>query len=135
MFATEPNIPLSLWTSSYQWAKSTKDIICTSDNSSETFYISARDLKSIAQADLTKYKKKKWTTFDQFRKSFDIWCMEMDKNEEWRKAKCNCPAFFKNYICKHIVGMAIRLKHCKPPPAAKTVPIGEKKKKRQTSKS
>jgi hypothetical protein len=55
--------------------------------------------------------------------------MELEKNEEWRKAKCSCPAFLKNYIYKHIVGMAIRLKHCKPPPAAKTVPIGEKRKR------
>jgi uncharacterized Zn finger protein len=61
--------------------------------------------------------------------------MEMDKNEEWRKAKCNCPALLKNYICKHIVGMAIRLKHCKPPPAAKTVTIGEKRKRGRPAKA
>jgi hypothetical protein len=135
VFAREPNISLSLWTSSYQWAKLTKDVICNSNNSSETFYIPARDLKSIGQADLTKYKNKKWTTFNQFRKSFDIWYMELEKNEEWRKAKCSCPAFLKNYICKHIVGMAIRLKHCKPPPAAKTVPIGEKRKRGRPAKA
>jgi predicted DNA-binding antitoxin AbrB/MazE fold protein len=135
IFATEPNIPLSLWTSSYQWAKSTKDVIRICNNSSETFYIPARDLKSITQAELTKYKKKKWTTFNMFRKSFDIWCMEMEKNEDWRKAKCNCPMFLKNYICKHIVGMAIRLKLCKPPPAAKTIPIGEKRKRGRPAKA
>ena len=50
--------------------------------------------------------------------------------------KLVCPAFFKNYICKHAVGMAIRLKYCKPPPAAaKTVPIGEKRKRGTPAKA
>jgi hypothetical protein len=30
-------------------------------------------------------------------------------------------------MCKNVVGMAIRLNDCKPPPAAKNVPIGEKR--------
>jgi hypothetical protein len=29
-------------------------------------------------------------------------------------------------MCKHVVGMAIRFDYCKPPSAAKNVPIGEK---------
>ncbi|CAF4547030.1 unnamed protein product, partial [Rotaria sp. Silwood2] len=69
------------------------------------------------------------TTFNQFKKSFDIWCMEMENGSDWKTSKCNCPAFLKNYICKHAVGMAIRLKYCKSPAAAKTVPIGEKRKR------
>ncbi|CAF1497238.1 unnamed protein product [Rotaria sp. Silwood1] len=135
IFATEPPISLELWTSSYQWAKSTKDIICISNNSSKIYYIPARDLQSNKEADLTKYENKKWTTLNQFRKSFDIWRMEMENNEAWKKSKCNCPAVFKHYICKHIVGMAIRLKYCKPPSAAKTVPIGEKRKRGRPTKA
>jgi uncharacterized Zn finger protein len=61
--------------------------------------------------------------------------MEMEDNADWKKSKCNCPVFFKNYICKHIVGMAIRLKYCKPPPAAKTVPVGEKRKRGRPAKA
>ena len=45
------------------------------------------------------------------------------------------PAFLKNYICKHVVGMGIRLKQCKPPAAAKTVPIGEKRKRGRPAKA
>ncbi|CAF4004367.1 unnamed protein product [Rotaria sp. Silwood2] len=45
IFATEPTISLELWTSSYQWTKSTKDIICIPNDSSKKYYISARDLK------------------------------------------------------------------------------------------
>jgi hypothetical protein len=135
VLATEPTISLSLWTSSYQWAKSTKDIICVSNDFTKTYYIPARDLQSITKADLNKYKNNKWTIFNQFKKSFDIWCMEFDNNSDWKKSKCNCPAFLKHYICKHIVGIAIRLKYCKPPPAAKTMPIGEKRKRGRPAKA
>ena len=97
-------------------------------------YIPARDSDSIPQKDLNQYKKQRFTTFNQFKKSFDIWCLEIEHDLSWRKAKCNCPAFLKNYICKHVVGMGIRLKHCKPPFAAKTVPIGEKRKRGRPAK-
>ncbi len=52
--------------------------------------------------------------------------MEMENNQDWKKSKCNCSIFFKNYICKHIFVMSICLEYYKPPPLAKTVPIGEK---------
>ena len=99
------------------------------------YYIPAPDLQSITQASIDKYENKRWTTFNQFKKSFDIWCMEMEDGSDWKTSKCNCPAFFKNYICKHAVGMAIRLKYCKPPAAAKTVPIGEKRKRGRPAKA
>jgi len=60
--------------------------------------------------------------------------MEMENGSHWKTSKCNCPAFLKNYICKHIVGMGFRLKYCKPPPAAKAVPIGEKRKRGRPAK-
>jgi uncharacterized Zn finger protein len=45
-----------------------------------------------------------------------------DRNK-WMQGECNCPAFFKKQICKHIVGIAIRLRYAIPPPEAKTFPI------------
>ena len=134
-FATEPTISLALWTSSYQWAKINKNVISINNESSKVYYIPARDLDSIPQTDLNIYKKQRFTTFNQFKKSFDIWCLEIDNDSSWRKAKCNCPAFLKNYICKHVVGIGIRLKHCKPPSAAKAVPIGEKRKRGRPAKA
>jgi hypothetical protein len=55
----EPTISLSLWTFSYQWAKSAKDVICVSNDFTKTYYIPARNLQSITRADLNKYKNKK----------------------------------------------------------------------------
>ncbi len=60
IFATEPSICLQLWTSSYQWAKTKKDIICIENGVSKQYYIPDRNLESISQTDLNKYKNKKW---------------------------------------------------------------------------
>lgn len=134
IFATEPTVSLKLWTSSYQWAKADKKIVSIQNDGLACYYIPARHLESISQAELKKYTGRNWTTFNQFKKSFDIWCLEMN-DSNWKKSKCNCPGFLKNYICKHVVGMAIRLKHCKPPAEAKTVPLGEKRKRGRPSKA
>ena len=64
---------------------------------------------------------------------FGVWnwrMIQIGKNQD-----AIVPLFFKNYIRKHVVGMAIRLKYCKPPPAAKTVPIGEKRKRSRPAKA
>ena len=61
---------------------------------------------------------------------FGVWKCKMIYTRKHRK--CNCPAFLKNYICKHIVDMAIRSKYCGPPATAKTVSI-DKKRKRGTA--
>jgi hypothetical protein len=91
-------------------------------------------LQSFTQADLDKYNKQKFTTLNQFKKSFDVWCLGTENDSHWKISKCNCPAFLKNYICKHVVGMSIRLKHCGPPAAAKTAPLGEKRKRGRPAK-
>ena len=37
-------------------------------------------------------------------------------------------------MCKHVIGLAIRLKLAKPPAAAKDVPIGQKRRRGRPSK-
>jgi hypothetical protein len=59
----------------------------------------------------------------------------MENSSDWKTSKYNCPAFIKNYICKHAVGVAIRLKYYKPPAASKTVPIGETRKRGRLAKT
>ena len=47
------------------------------------------------------------------------------ETKKWFEATFNCPGFLKKYTCKHIVGIALRLKYCKAPPEAKNMPIGQ----------
>jgi len=58
----------------------------------------------------------------------------MDQSK-WLDGICNGLTFFKRFMCKHVVGMAIRLNYFKPPPAAKNVPIGEKRRCGRASKA
>ncbi|CAF1021873.1 unnamed protein product [Didymodactylos carnosus] len=57
-FSVEPPICLNLWTSAYQWAKTTKDVVCLQNDVFKQYYIPARNLEFISQADLNKYIKK-----------------------------------------------------------------------------
>ncbi|CAF4992396.1 unnamed protein product [Rotaria sp. Silwood1] len=47
----------------------------------------------------------------------------------------NSISFYKEYICKHIIGMAIRLKFCEPPSSAKDIPLSEKRKQGRPQKA
>lgn len=45
------------------------------------------------------------------------------------------PVFFKKFMCKHVIGTAIRLNYCKPPPpTAKQVQIGQKRRRSRPAK-
>lgn len=48
---------------------------------------------------------------------------------------CTCPVNLKFFICKHVVGIACRLKYCKIPAKGKDIPIGEKRKRGRTPKA
>ncbi len=73
----------------------------------------------------------RWNTFEQFKKrSFSEWIVSLvPKSETWREGKCTCLNFLKKYMCKHLIGMDIRLKLAKPPPALKNVPINDKRRR------
>jgi hypothetical protein len=42
---------------------------------------------------------------------------------------------FSKNLCKHVVGIAIILSYYKPPPAAKNIKIGEKRRRGRPSKT
>ncbi len=44
-------------------------------------------------------------------------------------SQCNCPKFYKLYKCKHIIGIASRLKLLEIPMQAKTIELGNKRKR------
>jgi len=47
----------------------------------------------------------------------------------YQNASCSCPSYQRKFMCKHILGIAIRKKLYAVPPAAKHVAIGEKRKR------
>lgn len=131
IFKKIPTIDLPLWTSSYQWAKLNKKLIATKTGDLTVYNFAAKN-----ENDLGEMKKlEDWLSFDDYKLfGFNNWTIQI-KGEDWRQSKCNCPAFMKKYICKHTVGLAIRLKYVKAPPEAKNVKMEEKRKRGRPSKA
>lgn len=68
-----------------------------------------------------------WNDFDHFKNvNFSQWQTYLE--EDWENGRCNCPIFSKVYTCKHVIGIAIRLKFVDPPIEAKAIPIEQKRK-------
>lgn len=74
-------------------------------------------------------KCRQWETFDEFKKNIVLGWSTIVPVEKWIEGTCNCPAFFKNFMCKHVVGIAIRLRLLEVPFEAKQIPIGQKRKR------
>ena len=81
------------------------------------YYVAAASLTSgpaatMKEVNLTKktlcaFKKAAWMTFDKFKRcNFGTWEIFLQSSED---NSYSCPVFLKQYICKYILGMQIRL--------------------------
>jgi uncharacterized Zn finger protein len=46
---------------------------------------------------------------------------------DWKMSTCTCQPFQKKYLCKHVVGLAVKNNLYSLRPEAKTVPLGERR--------
>ena len=106
-----------------------------------TYYsVSTQYLKSkgqITQNLVNEYiaKESKWSSFEEFLQlHFAVWRIEIDLNS-FDESSCNCPFFMKNFVCKHVTGLGIRLKLIVPPLQAKCIPIGQKRKRGRAARA
>lgn len=129
-FEHQPSITLSRWTDGYNWVTLNKEVVSISNGDKTIYYLPADQEITITDKEVKRYETCRFNLFDTYKSVyFKIWRVCLSNNvEEWKKGTCTCPSFLKNYICKHIIGMSIRLKYCKPPPEAKNVEIGSKRK-------
>jgi len=82
--------------------------------------------KDVKIFDLSNYMN--WTSFEHFTEAMvNMWCIKLNLDLPDR-ANCDCPVFLKQYQCKHTLGLAIRLKIVEPPSAARSIPLGQKRK-------
>lgn len=95
------------------------------------FYTCSRKLDPITPGLLDEYMKKegRWKTFAQFERfNYGIWRIHLDEG-------CTCPTYLKFNVCKHLLGMKIRLKQVEVPVEAKLVPLGQKRKRGRPTKA
>lgn len=129
IFSISTTIPTSEWTKGYHWVRQNFQMNKKSEGIINKYYIPSEGEEKFSQEDIRNVEQMKYTTFETFRKrAFKVWIVEI-KDNDWEKGVCSCPRFLKFFICKHLIGVAIRVKLTKPPAEAKNVPIGQKRKR------
>lgn len=127
----EVTIKKKLWQTAYEWAKSDKGVI-EEDN---LHYVPSGSENRISRANLTAYKGHTWKTFEQWSKNiFQLWVTMIPPDPaHFKMSTCTCPSFLKDYICKHILGLGLRLQKIQMPDDVKpleTKPIKRGRPKR-----
>jgi len=130
-----PTITLETWIAAYNWVKENKNGTCQEDEMFTYYKVPSGKNASLSNI----LDTEEWLTFEDFKmNAFSNWTIQLPKNcveENWiYYGTCNCPKFMKKMQCKHLVGMAIRLKYVKPPIEAKSTTIGLKKKRGRPKK-
>ena len=144
IFQEFTTISAELWKSSVAYAKQDKPMISIScancedlEECSNTvhYFMPAGDEDTLTHDQVESYRATfrdgSWTSFSEFlSQAFGIWQVEMSTSaDEWKNATCSCPVFYKDYICKHIIGVALPVQHCKPPSAARVGKLVQKAKR------
>jgi hypothetical protein len=105
----------------YNWVKLNKDVIYL------LWMVIQRDIWFVCwwksynnrYREIKRYETCRFNSFPTYKSRPILWYMMRiflsNNAEEWKEAICTCSSFMKNYTCKNIIGMSIRLKYCKLP--------------------
>lgn len=122
-FVTETTIDLALWANSFCWSRHPKELVMVRQNERYLYY-------QVPVGDRNSCKRFTYppTNLKEFKNQYmSNWHVVMPViKSHWQYGKCNCPKFFKNYMCPHVVGMALRLKLATVPAKAKALAYKER---------
>jgi hypothetical protein len=115
-FKTLPKPSLTVWTNAFLWNKSGIDIVSLSSELNHYYVKSGDSDLALNEEVVLAYKRlmltAKFSSFDQYYSTaFGYYCIKMPEdmnNSNWLTGTCTCPAYYKHYICKHILGIALR---------------------------
>lgn len=130
VIATEPTIAINSWREASLWMKNARYI--KRENSAEFshFFVASSQLNSDVKfdddyvKDINKIDDYKSLKSYQDRRFHKFWTVSLHKSESWKTgSSCDCPAFLKNFNCKHVTGLALGNNLCKLPKKALTTEI------------
>ena len=129
-----------MFTSAQQWASSSTKMLSVKAtcNQFKTYYVAACKLPNITEKKIKDYdsvhSNLSWKSFDTYVKStISVWKVNICPTDIW-KSNCTCPVYATDYACKQSMRIAIRLQHLDVPSTAKTIPIGQKRKRGRPAK-
>lgn len=126
-----PTIELKWWTAAYNFARSNVKITISRHENFTTYIIPL-------SADVNDKPLNSWRNFDDYKDALNTVRTTFETPitaANWTTGECDCGAFFKEYICEHVIGIALRLKCITAPVEAKTIPIGQKRKRGRPAKA
>ena len=84
---------------------------------------------------IDKVSQNEWESFsDLFEKINEIREILFD-DTNWKLSKCSCCYWLKNYMCSHIIILAVTLKLVEFPQASMQIPIGQNRKRGRPNKT
>jgi len=101
------------------------------------YFTAASGMPLISTETLKDFEKRENAkTFDEFRKlQFGTGVINIFDEGTADSSLCSCPYFLKHNICKHALGMLIRLKVVQAPEDTnKSIPLGQKRKRGRPAK-
>lgn len=126
-FHYSAEIDLKQWTEAYTWAKQNVPMKVT-DEGDRIMYripIAVEFSDTVANDD--------WKTFEEFKsENFKFNFVTFPKpltKHNYCQGICDCSSFFKLYMCEHVLGIALRMKFVIAPVEAKSLPLGQKRKR------
>lgn len=125
----KPEIKIAQWMEAALWLSDAEYVHYNDDNLDKEFYIKSSKMPNIVFdiENVEKMRTRKFKSLDKYRNERHgaFWTMKLNKSN-WTDSLCDCPMFRKIYVCKHVIGIALREKCCKLPRKAIVVPLGKK---------
>ena len=140
-FATEPSsIELKHYDKALKWMNEARNIVMQKVDGVKTYFVSSSQFEktAITTKDVDKYLEallqSNWRSFDSMIRDINSLRSVVINSVSWKLSTCSCPDFYKNNLCKHIIGICAQLKigDFEIPIESKFLPIGQKKKERST---
>lgn len=133
-----PDITNQMYEAAHEWYKDSKKIIGEVENddlTSRKFIVASSKYLSQAKkpslSDLNAIRSKKIDNFDDYiQHGFSMQYEVEVKNDSttcFHDSTCSCKSFHRNFICKHIIGLAFHMKLKKVPKNADSSVIGKKR--------
>ena len=116
-----------LWTLSFKFAQKNLSI----HRIENSYYFNYDSDTKVTLCKITAYNKavelNKCTSFSDYSEITKLICKVVINTDSWRQSHCKCKYFHKEYICMHIIGLAIRLGLVTAPTEAINIDLVKKK--------
>lgn len=135
-FIKQPEISIRQWTCGFEWLKKNKRIVKLSHNEEDFYMFTSTEVEYEATKSMCRgyLEKNEWFSFDQFIKETNAIRYVRFNSIDWRFSVCSCPDWDKNYICKHVIGIAYNHGLCQFPGLDLNIEANAKRGRRKRAK-